>query len=326
VGSVASLGIFDLVRIKTLQIIVFTGVVLAVSGFYFFDAYSINSRLLGAIGVGCGIALPAAAIVISRTYQPDRRATMLVITDASFSVSGTICTSLAVIYFASNLHWSMGYSTVAIIAFIALCLTLVSDYPEVASEEKVNPFVEVRSWPLPIFLCMVSLFLYLIGQNFILIWIPNYAQTLAGVTSTQAGNLISNYWAGMFVGQLLAAGILLRIRSANLTMVASLLATIATVPLWLVDDIDLLGYLTFAWGLVTLGLLKLILSWATEMVNIPGPRLISMLLMAATMGTAISPALSSALVEATNVQVPLQVGSLSFLLVLTLVSIAKKVT
>lgn len=322
-GSLASLGIFDFVRIKTLQIAVFGGVVLAVSGFYFIDNYDINSLLMGAIGVGCGIALPAAAIVISRTYQPHHRATMLVITDASFSISGFICTALAVLYFSGNLHWSTGYSTVGIIAFVALCLTLVSDYPEIEVGEKINPVFEVKSWPLPVFLCMVSLFLYLVGQNFILIWIPTYAQTLPGVTAEAAGALVSNYWAGMFVGQLMAAGILLRIRSANLTMVSSVLATIATVPLWLFDDIDVLGYLTFAWGMLTLGLLKLILSWATEMVDIPGPRLISMLLMAATMGTAISPALSSALVDATSVRAPLQIGSVCFFLVVTLVAFAK---
>ena len=322
-GSLASLGIFDFVRLKILQVVVFSGVVLAVSGFYFIDSYSINSLLMGAIGFGCGIALPAAAIVISRTYQPHRRATMLVITDASFSISGTVCTALAIIYFSSNLHWSTGYSTVAIIAFIALCLTLVSGYPEVEAGEKTNPILEVKNWPVSVFLCMVSLFLYLVGQNFILIWLPTYAQTLPGVTAEAAGSLVSNFWAGMFIGQLAAAGILLRIRSANLTMVAAVLATIATVPLWLIDDIDVLGYLTFAWGMVTLGLLKLILSWATEMVNIPGPRLISVLLMAATMGTAISPALSSALVDATNVQVPLQVGSVCYFLVVALVTIAK---
>ena len=326
VGSLTSLGIFDFVRIKTLQIIMFSGIVLAVSGFYIFDSYGINSLLMGAIGLSCGIALPAAAIVISRAYQADHRASMLVITDASFSISGALCTTLAVIYLSNNLHWSMGYSTVAIIALLAMYLTLVSDYPEVQSAEKTNPIVEFKSWPLPVFLSMVSLFLYLIGQNFILIWIPNHVQTIAGVNSVQAGSLVSNYWAGMFLGQLLAAGILLRIRSANLTIFASFLAAIVTLGLWMIDDIDLLGYLTFAWGVFTLGLLKLILSWATEMVNIPGPRLISCLLMAATMGTAISPALSSLLVEATNVQSPLQVGSICYFLVFILVSIAKKMT
>ena len=322
-GSLTSLGIFDFVRIKTLQIVVFAGVVLAVSGFTFIDAYPINSLLMGAIGVGCGIVLPAAAIVISRTYQSHHRATMLVITDASFSLSGTICTALAVLYFSSNLHWSMGYSTVAIIAFVALCLTLGSDYPEIGPSEKISPVLEIRNWSPSVFVCMASLFLYLVGQNFILIWIPTYAQTLPGITAEAAGGLVSNYWAGMFMGQLMAAAILLRISPSKLAMVASVLATIATVPLWLLDDIDLLGYLTFTWGVVTLGLLKLILSWATEMVHIPGPRLISMLLMAATMGTAISPALSSALVNATNVQAPLLVGSVCYFLVITLVAFAK---
>ena len=121
VGSVISLFIFDYVRIKTLNLLVFTAITLAIVGFYAVDLYWVNSILLGIIGTGCGIALPAAAIVISRVYTPARRATMLVITDASFSLSGTFCTALVVVYLANGLHWSSGYSTVAALAFSYAC-------------------------------------------------------------------------------------------------------------------------------------------------------------------------------------------------------------
>ena len=106
VGSVISLFIFDHVKIKTLNLLVFTAIILAIVGFYTVDLYWVNSILLGIIGTGCGIALPAAAIVISRVYTPERRATMLVITDASFSLSGTFCTALVVVYLNPLLYSS----------------------------------------------------------------------------------------------------------------------------------------------------------------------------------------------------------------------------
>jgi TsgA-like MFS transporter len=81
-------------------------------------------------------------------------------------------------------------------------------------------------------------------------------------------------------------------------------------------------YLTFCWGFVTLGLLKLILSLATEMVEVPSPRLVSVLLMAATTGTAISPSLSSMLVAATAPSIALKMGTGCFLLVILLVVFA----
>ncbi|MFP6806352.1 MAG: MFS transporter TsgA [Pseudomonadales bacterium] len=323
IGSIVSLGIFDLVKIKTLNTIVLTSIILSIIGMSLADNLTANSIFLGIIGLSCGIALPAAAIVIARTYQTQHRATMLVITDASFSLSGALCSALAVMYFASGMNWSSGFSTVAILAFVALFITLFSTYPEVEAEEKLRPLEEIRSWPASIYLCMGALFVYLLGQNFILIWLPAYAETHEGVTSDQAGALLSNFWAGMFIGQLIAVALLIKIRVALLAFVASILAFVATLPLWLLEDISLLSTVTFLWGMFTLGLLKLILSWATEMVSTPSPRLISGLLMAATLGTAVSPALSSQLVALTNIQMPIQVGSICFFLVSALVVSAR---
>ena len=322
VGSVISLFIFDYVKIKTLNLLVFAIIAISISGFYLIDIYSANSILFGVIGAGCGIALPAAAIVISRVYTPERRATMLVITDASFSLSGTLCTALVVIYLAQGYHWSFGYSTVAIIALITFGITLVSTYPEVLQEERQNIGQELSSWPKGVYLCMLALLVYLVGQNFILIWLPSYAQAAIGMEASAAGGLISNFWAGMLAGQLIAAAILIKASTRSITLLAAILAAFATTPLWLLESVEYLPYLSFIWGFVTSGLLKLILSLATEMVSVPSPRLVSVLLMAATTGTAISPGVSSMLVEATAPVTALQVGSGCFFLVIFLVLLA----
>ena len=322
VGSVISLFIFDYVKIKTLNLLVFAAIGLSIGGFYVIDLYPINALLFGVIGAGCGIALPAAAIVISRVYTPERRATMLVITDASFSLSGTLCTAIVVVYLANGLHWSSGYSTVALLALLTIGLTLFSTFPEVAHEERQAIGQELSSWPKGIYLCMFALFVYLTGQNFILIWLPSYAEEAMAMAAADAGGLISNFWAGMLAGQLVVAVILIKASTRTITLIAAILAAFATVPLWLVENVDYMSYLAFCWGFVTLGLLKLILSLATEMVTVPSPRLVSVLLMAATTGTAISPGMSSALVAATGPAIALKVGSGCFFLVILLVTFA----
>ena len=322
VGSVISLFIFDHVKIKTLNLLVFTAIILAIVGFYTVDLYWVNSILLGIIGTGCGIALPAAAIVISRVYTPERRATMLVITDASFSLSGTFCTALVVVYLANGLHWSSGYSTVAALALITLILTAFSTFPEVPHEDKQTIKQELASWPIGIYFCMLALLIYLTGQNFILIWLPSYAEQAIAMSTSDAGGLISNFWAGMLGGQLIAAAILIKADTRTMTLLAAILAALSTIPLWSINNPTYMPYLTFCWGFVTLGLLKLILSLATEMVAVPSPRLVSALLMAATTGTAISPSLSSILVANTAPSIALKVGTGCFLLVTLLVVFA----
>ena len=322
VGAVISLFIFDYVKIKTLNLLVFTAIFLAILGFYVVDVYRVNAILLGIIGTGCGVALPAAAVVISRAYTPARRATMLVITDASFSLSGTLCTALVVVYLANGLHWSSGYSTVAALALITLVLTACSNFPEVPQEERQDFRQELATWPMGIYLCMLALLIYLTGQNFILMWLPSYAQQVISMSASDAGSLISNFWAGMLGGQLIAAAILIKAATRTIALLAAILTAFSTMPLWLVDQPAYMPYLSFCWGFVTLGLLKLILSLATEMVAVPSPRLVSVLLMAATTGTAISPSLSSALVAANTPLLALKVGTGCFFIVILLVVFA----
>jgi len=169
---------------------------------------------------------------------------------------------------------------------------------------------------------MLALLIYLTGQNFILIWLPNYAQQAISMSPSDAGGLISNFWAGMLGGQLIAAAILIKADTRTMTLLAAILTAFSTIPLWSVNNPNYMPYLTFCWGFVTLGLLKLIISLATEMVEVPSPRLVSVLLMAATTGTAISPSLSSMLVAATAPSIALKVGTGCFLLVILLVVFA----
>ena len=247
---------------------------------------------------------------------------MLVITDASFSLSGTFCTALVVVYLANGLHWSSGYSTVAALALVTLVLTAFSTFPEVPHEDQQTIKQELASWPIGIYFCMLALLIYLTGQNFILIWLPNYAQQAISMSPSDAGGLISNFWAGMLGGQLIAAAILIKADTRTMTLLAAILTAFSTIPLWSVNNPNYMPYLTFCWGFVTLGLLKLILSLATEMVEVPSPRLVSVLLMAATTGTAISPSLSSMLVAATAPSIALKMGTGCFLLVILLVIFA----
>ncbi len=319
-GSFISLVIFDLARIRTLSMAAMMAIAVSIAGFALIDSHRFNALLFGIIGVSCGIALPAAAIVIARSWNDQQRASMLVVTDASFSLSGTLCSALAVLFITMNLHWSAGYWTVAAMALVTLVITLLSTYPEVSPEEKSPALTEVRSWPVPVYLCMIALFVYLVGQNFILIWLPGYSREAFQASEAAAGGLVSNFWAGMLAGQLLAATLLIRMKTRHLTMLAACMAMLATLPLWLFTDVIWLSRATFVWGFLTLGLLKLILSWATEAVPVPGPRLISTLLLAATTGTAVSPALSSLIVSQAGMRLPIQIGSFCFLIVLIVLS------
>jgi TsgA-like MFS transporter len=82
--------------------------------------------------------------------------------------------------------------------------------------------------------------------------------------------------------------------------------------LWVVGDLSVLPVLSFVWGFANLGLLKIVLSFATQLVRIPTPRLVSTLLLGATLGTAVSPWVTSNIVVATDNLFILQFGSVCY--------------
>jgi hypothetical protein len=61
-----------------------------------------------------------------------------------------------------------------------------------------------------------------------------------------------------------------------------------------------------------LSMLKMTLSFATQMVEVPTPRLVSALLLGATVGTGLSPIITSQIVAATDNYVILQFSTICY--------------
>lgn len=262
---------------------------------------------LGLVGFCCGVGLPGAALVISRTYETELRASMLVITDGSFSVAGVVCSWIAIFLIAQEYHWSGVYQFVALITALIILLSALSTFPATDTGDQESADNEI--WPLPVWLCLAALFLYTLGQWAFLLWLPNYAETELGAPREQAGQLVSQFWAGMFAAQIFVAWWVLKIGVRRLALIAAVATTLFSIPLWSIADIDVLIVIATLWGFANLGLLKVVLSFATQMLRRPTARLISSLLLGATMGTALSPWVTSQIVKATNTHFILQFGT-----------------
>ena len=87
-----------------------------------------------------------------------------------------------------------------------------------------------------------------------------------------------------------------------------------SIPLWLSGGSSGLLILATLWGFGNLALLKLIISYATQLVPVPTGRLVSTLLLGGTMGTAVSAWVSSQIVLATDNHVVLQFGTFCYLI------------
>jgi TsgA-like MFS transporter len=323
IGAVAALFVFDWVALRRMFAWIYGLIAIGLLSLAAIDALPYSRMVLGIAGFGSGIGLAGAALTISRTYEAERRASLLVITDGCFSVAGFVCASLASYFVALKLGWSSIYQCIGLVALVVVGLSLTSAFPATTRKDIASDGVATK-WSLPVWMCVAALFLYALGQYSMVFWLPNYAATVLGANAEQAGALVGQFWLGMFLAQVFVAWWVLKIGVRRLAPIAAIMTACSSIPLWLVRDPALLPYCALAWGIANLSLLKAVLSFATTLVKVPDARLVSGLLLGATLGTAISPAVSSLIVELTEVRVVLIFATSCHVVMMLLVLLARR--
>ncbi len=331
-GAAAALFVFDFVRLRALTITVYVLIVACLLSLNVANELTTIGIALGIVGVCSGLGLAAAALAISRLYDAERRASMLVITDASFSTAGYTCAIIATTLVAAGVSWAGTYQFVALVAALIVVLALLSRFPAVDANVDANvdasaatqtaESTHTSAWPASVWLCVAALFLYTLGQYSMLWWLPNYTETQLGASVEEAGRLVTRFWQGLFVAQLFVAWWVMRIGVRRLVSISAIATCLCSVPLWTFANVSSLPAFAFLWGFANLSLLKVVLSFATQLVRVPTPRLVSSLLLGATLGTAVSPWVTSRIVEATSNYTILQFSTACYALLAVLLLIA----
>lgn len=319
-GAAAALIVFDFVRLRALTISVYALIVACLLSLNVASGLTAIGVALGLVGICSGLGLAAAALAISQLYDAERRASMLVVTDASFSTAGYSCAAIATALVAAGVSWAGTYQFVAVVAAVIVVLAAVSQFPDTEARSVESTHSSV--WPPSVWLCVCALFLYTLGQYSMLWWLPNYTETRLGASVDQAGRLVTLFWLGLFIAQLFVAWWVMRIGVRRLVSISAIATCAFSIPLWTFADVSSLPVFAFLWGFANLSLLKVVLSFATQQVRLPTPRLVSALLLGATLGTAVSPWVTSRIVEATDNYTILQFSTLCYALLATLLLIA----
>ena len=322
IGAVLALFVFDWVDLRRMLVAIYGVLAVGLLSLAHFDSLAYGRVVLGVAGLCGGIGLAGAALTIARTYEAERRASLLVITDGCFSVAGFACGSLASYFVARKLGWTSTYQCIGGLAAVIVALSLASDLP--ATKHKGAIRRRAVSWSMPVWLCVSALFLYSLGQYSMVFWLPNYASLQLGASADVAGSIIGKFWLGMFLGQVFVAWWVLRIGLRRLVAVAAVTTALGSIPLWGILDPTLLPTLALLWGIGNLSMLKSLLSFATTMVPVPDARLVSGLLLGATLGTAISPAVSSLIAERTQIRVVLICSTACHVAMLLLVLFSRR--
>ena len=323
IGTLISLFIFDLVRIKNIIMVFSSLTCVSLGAMYMVDLYLLFPLWLFLIGLACGVNLTAAIIVITNAYAASLRASMMLLTDSFYSMAGVLSTFLAGKFIASQLHWSSAYLLAFSTALLIVLVVAFSNYPTTTKRPAPHGAGNANShWPVEIYLLGGAILIYLAGFVTIYSWIPNYTQQQFNLSADAAGNLVSRLFTGMFIGQLIMFWLVLKFTPTRVIFISGIIATLLTITLWTVDTASQLNASMFILGLVTGGLLKLIIAFGTMLVEEPSPRMISFLIFNSALGTAIAPAVSSFIVDKYAMVTALQFTSLCYCAMLALITIS----
>ncbi|MEL6367001.1 MAG: hypothetical protein AAFQ16_03485 [Pseudomonadota bacterium] len=232
----------------------------------------------------------------------------MVATDGCFSVAGILIPAYATYSLRESLPVGSVYGVIAGIAALIVVLATVSRFPRPPASRTSQPSAGSR-WPLSAWLGIAALTTYTLGQYAILWWLPPHLDARWGIEIASGGVLVGRFWTGMFIAQIVVTIAVLRIGTFRLLGIAAVLTAVGSIPLWTTGDMRLLPSLALLWGIANLGLLKLALTFVTLQFEAPSPRLVSCVLLGATLGTAISPFVTSRLVELAGTGAVLKFGT-----------------
>lgn len=294
IGSLIAVFVFDYLKVK--WVVVFSTFIIAAAlmAAYGLDRFALLPFCLFFVGLGCGISLSSAAVVITRTYSEKLRPSMLLLTDSSYSGAATLSSFLAVTLIAANNSWFSVYALAMGAIAVLVLMALLSSYP---SREVVIDDQPVDSkWPLSVYICGVALLFYLLGLVVIYSWVPNYAQAQFGFDASTAGSLVGGFFSGMFFGQLAMFVLVLFLPVRFLMILCCAGATLFSAFLW--NDLGIGPSETmFGLGLIGGGILKVAIAYGTTLTQNSSPKMVSYLLLNTALGTAIAPALSAWIVD-----------------------------
>ncbi len=250
---------------------------------------------------------------------------MLLLTDSFYSMAGVVSTSLAGVLLARELHWSSAYLLALVVTALIGVIAITGRYPVAGGAERDGASGPGdREWPLGVHLVGLAMLIYLVGFVSIYSWIPNYAQATYSVSVEQSSEIVSRFFLGMFIGQLIMFVLVLRLPLRLLIVAYASMATLMTVALWSVASAASLEVAMLVLGLVTGGLFKTVLTFGTTLVRVPSAKMVSYLIFHAGLGTAVTPFVSAFIVERADMRTALQFATACYAATLALVIAAQR--
>ncbi len=278
--------------------------------------------ILAVVGFGSGVGLAAAAVLITLRFSASKKASMLILTDACFSIAGFLLSWITTTLIYFQFGWAVAYQLVGVICIAIVFASYISDFSSIEQGPN-SESTAIKTWPVNALWLGASLFLYTLGQYSFLLWLPTFASDFHNAGLILSGGLVAQFWFGMFAAQLFTSWWVFRIGTERLVSLGSGTIFLGSLSLLFAPNAEVLPIFAFVWGFLNFSFLKAAISLASETFTAHPANFIAVLLLCATAGTAVSPLITSGLADAFGAVGSLVFGSVCYALLVVTVFLAR---
>ena len=332
IGTLLSMYLYTRFSVRRLLITTYSVLLLLGLALPFLTGagYSTLAAVFLGLGVCCGCGLSGGAVIISRIYRAQRRASAFIATDCAFSAAGFIFPTLAGWLLVKELDWTLSYLAVASLAIVILLLAATTAFPDphqaastagndVPAPERETALMQFKRILTPRVVCFaIGVCLYLIAQTTFLTWAPNYLMAYFDAQPEVAGQVVSNYWGFSIFGLLTSVVLVNFIPTRIMLLVVSGIAIACTTAFLLIESIETFLTLGLAFGLLTTCIYKIAISVGTQQIADSPPMLVTLMLFSGSIGSTLAPVVSGLVVDSSDEKGALMLALAGFVTMLVL--------
>jgi TsgA-like MFS transporter len=302
IGLIVCTFVFEAVPIRGVLALAYTALFAGVGLLLLTHDLRLGALAIGMCGFGAGTGLSTGAVIIAKCYA--QRARDRVLGDGLQLQPRRLHLPVARrqrdrrgLGVANRLHRGRG------VAALLLFASAFIGFPAVGRAARR---LEPGALPVPragastacVALFAFGLASYLCGQGAFLIWAPHVLAIAFGLRQVDAAGIIGQFWGPSIFGLLAAALIVTRVAPRIVMIGAAALATASLAVITGAHDAHGFFAATFAFGFSSTYLFKLMISVGSEQIPHAPPQLVTLLLLSASVGGTLAPAVSARIVAA----------------------------
>ncbi|XBC44316.1 MAG: MFS transporter TsgA [Buchnera aphidicola (Schlechtendalia peitan)] len=276
--------ITDIVTLKKQLISGFILTIIAIWILMFYHTLILFSISIFMLGIVSGITMSIGTFLITHLYTGSKRASILLLTDSCFSMSGIIFPIISTFLISNNILWYWIYPLIGILYLVIFMLTLNLEFPKLICRKTYHNKT-LQKWNISIAFLSISALLYILGQLSFISWIPEYMMKSINLNITQAGRLVSNFWMSYMIGMWTFSFILKYFNLKNIMIYLTGISTLLMCMFNNVHNYILLTLLIILLGFFSSAIYTIIITLASQQTKIPSPKIINFILTSGTIGT-----------------------------------------